>query len=274
LTGGRDYNFTGAGNYLVTGPILNSTNGAPIGLIKSGSGTLTLTAANTYTNGTTVNGGVLLVHGSITGAVTVAGTATLGGNGIIRGPVTIQTGGKLSPGASIGRLTVSNTVTLNAGTTTLMELDSSVPTNDVLTVSGLFTRNGALLVTNTGPGLLAGDSFDLFNANSQTGGFNSVTLPALASGLRWNTNLLATIGLVSVEAILPPEIVVSLSDGTNFVMQFASQTGASYVLQSTTNIVPPIFWTNDQTNTGTGGSLTFQVPLSAEPQRFFRITAY
>src|ERR1051325_8504472 len=91
LTGGRNYNFTGAGNHLVTGPILNSTNGAPIGLIKAGTGTLTLAAANTYTNTTSVNGGTLLVNGSIgAGAVTVAGSATLGGDGVVRGAVTVQ----------------------------------------------------------------------------------------------------------------------------------------------------------------------------------------
>ena len=46
-----------------------------LGLNKTGLGTLTLSAANTYTGPTTVNGGTLLVNGSITSPVTVyAGT--------------------------------------------------------------------------------------------------------------------------------------------------------------------------------------------------------
>jgi autotransporter-associated beta strand protein len=276
LTGGRNYNFTGAGDHLVTGPILNSTNTAPIGLIKSGTGTLTLAGANTYTNTTTVNGGTLLVNGSIgAGAVTVAGGATLGGNGVIKGAVTVQFNGVLSPGESIGKLSVSNSVTLNAGSTTVMEIDRSIPTNDVLKVSGLFTQGGALLITNVGPDLQMGDFFDLFEAGPIAGGFSSIALPVLNAGLRWNTNSLAASGVIAVEPILPPQIAVSATDGTNLVFQLSSQTGATYVLQSATNILDsPVLWFNEQTNSGTGAMQTFLFPIGAEPQRFFRVMAY
>src|SRR5207244_4476168 len=78
LTGGRSYAFSGAGDHLVNGPILNSTNGAPISLVKSGTGTLTMAATNTYANPTTVSAGTLLVNGSITvSPVTVGNSATL-----------------------------------------------------------------------------------------------------------------------------------------------------------------------------------------------------
>jgi autotransporter-associated beta strand protein len=275
LAGGRNYNFTGAGDHLVTGPILNSTNTAPIGLIKSGTGTLTLAGANTYTNTTTVNGGTLLVNGSIgAGAVTVAATARLGGNGVIKGAVTVQLNGTLSPGASIGKLTVSNSVTLNAGSTTVMEIDRSVPTNDVLKVSGTFISGGALLITNVGPELEMGDFFDLFEAGPIAGGFSSIALPVLNAGLRWNTNLLAANGIIIVAPILPPLIFAAPGDGTNFVLQFSTQTGANYVLQSATNLIEPILWVNEQTNSGTDGVLTMRLPIGAEPQRFFRVVAY
>ena len=130
------------------------------------------------------------------------------------------------------------------------------------------------MVTNPGPALTAGDSFDLFNAGSQTSAFATITLPVLSPGLRWNTNLFAAAGVISVENILPPQIVVSLISGPNLILQYASQTGTSYVLQSTTNIAPPILWSNNQTNSGTGATQTFQVPISSEPQRFFRVMAY
>jgi autotransporter-associated beta strand protein len=94
--------------------------------------TVTFTAANTYSGTTTVSGGRLLVSntsGSATGssAVTVsgstgAGNGTLGGNGSIAGAVTVTSAsataaGVLSPGTSLGQLTVGTGVT--AGNTAM-----------------------------------------------------------------------------------------------------------------------------------------------------------
>jgi hypothetical protein len=120
-----------------------------------------------------------------------------------------------------------------------------------------------------------GDTFDLFETGPPGGAFSSITLPALTAGLRWNTNSLAASGIISVEPILPPQITASVTDGTNLVLQFSSQTGANYVLQSATNLIEqPIVWSNDQTNSGTGALQTFQLPIGAEPLRFFRVMAY
>ncbi len=146
LTGARSYAFFGAGNHLVNGPILNSNNGAPISLTKSGTGTLRLAATNSYGNGTTVYGGALLVNGWITGAVTVATSAILGGVGTIRGTVTVQSGGVLAPGDGVGTLAVSNLV-LNSGAASQYGLGSN---SDLTAVSSNLTVAGTLSITDSG----------------------------------------------------------------------------------------------------------------------------
>lgn len=70
---------------------------------QNGTGTTTLDVANTYTGGTTINDGTLLVNNTSgsatgTGAVAVNDGATLGGTGSISGTVTIASGATLSPG--------------------------------------------------------------------------------------------------------------------------------------------------------------------------------
>mgnify|MGYP000266774210 CR=1 FL=1 len=82
---------------------------------KSGTGVLALSGPNSYTGTTTVNSGTLRVNGTHTGGgvYTVKNTATLGGIGSIGSGVTVEAGGKLSPGNSIGDITVS-TLSLDA----------------------------------------------------------------------------------------------------------------------------------------------------------------
>jgi fibronectin-binding autotransporter adhesin len=83
-------------------------------LTKSGAGTLTLTASNNFSGATTISGGALVVNGTNTGsAVSVGSTGTLGGAGSV-GATTVQNGGFISPGNSIGTLSV-DTLTLEGG---------------------------------------------------------------------------------------------------------------------------------------------------------------
>jgi autotransporter-associated beta strand protein len=276
LMGARSYAFSGAGSHLVVGPILNSTNGAPIGLIKSGAGTLTLAANNTYTNTTSVNGGTLWVNGSIgPGAVTVAATATLGGSGTIKAPVTVQSGGTLAPGGSIGKLTVSNSVTLQAGSTTLIEISGAPLTNDELRVTGLLMYGGNLFVTNIAGDLAPGNAFTLIQAPSHTSAFASVSLPPLNVGLAWDTSGLAN-GLISVIATSPPVIVSYALQGTGeFQVSGNGSASQSYQLFATTVLAPPVSWTLvTATVSDTNGGFQFSDLESTNyPQRFYRVVA-
>jgi autotransporter-associated beta strand protein len=75
---------------------------------KSGTGTWTLSGANTYTGTTSVDAGTLIISGTHTGgaAYTVASGATLGGIGNINtaADAGVSILGSLSPGESIGTL--------------------------------------------------------------------------------------------------------------------------------------------------------------------------
>lgn len=125
--------FAGA----IQGPFNNN-------LTKVGTGTLTLTGANTYGGTTTVSAGALQVGSSGvgqtgTGAVSVASTGTILGTGIVRGSnVTFASGSTLRPGdtmadSSHGTLTFTpvgtGTYNVQAGSNVILGLSSATATD-------------------------------------------------------------------------------------------------------------------------------------------------
>lgn len=197
---------------------ISSAIGGSGSVVKNNSSILVLSGANTFTGSTTINGGTLLVNGSLGGGAVKAVSGQLSGNGTVGGAVTVQSGGTLSPGSGVGTLTVNNSVTLQAGGTTLMELSKGQNANDQLVVSGSLTCGGTLVVTNLSGSLVAGDTFKLFQAGTITGSFGSVSLPALSAGLGWSTANLSN-GVIRVVQTTPTNVVWNLS-GTNLMMSW------------------------------------------------------
>jgi rhamnogalacturonan endolyase len=243
-------NNTGSNHF--GGVIHDGGAGQGIALVKQGAGMQVLSGNSTLSGGVTVNAGTLLVHGQLQNSGVIANAGKLGGDGIIAGVVSVNPGAKLSPGASIGQLTFGSSLTLAAGSTTLMELSKLPLTNDTVNVTGTLNLGGTLIVTNLGgAALAAGDSFQLFTAGSFSGNFAAVTLPSLGAGLFWNTNQLASQGWLSIGSPEPPLITGVSVVGGNLIFSGTGGTpGGSYFVLTSTNVALPVAnWTRILTNT-------------------------
>lgn len=267
------YNRDGSMTYsgVISGPG-NVTNAGP--------GVVSLSGANTYTGTTAINAGTLRVNSpgslAVESAVTVNSGGTLGGTGTINGPVTIAAGGTLAPGASVGTLTINNTVSL--GGTTVMEVsrDNGFAEYDQLNVGGLtLNYGGALVITNIGiTSLRSGDTFNLFAAGTINPGFAPVNLPPLLPGLSWVNDLNANGSISITGTIIPPQFSAPVLSGNTVTFNGTGGVafGSYYVLTSTEVGDPVANWTPIATNVfDAGGNFSFQDTDPSAPQRFYMI---
>ncbi len=192
-----------------------------VAVTKVGSGTLYLDGNNTYSGVTTVSAG------------------TLGGVGSLAGNLVVQSTGTVDPGDTIGTFTVGGTANL-AGTVAMEINQTNAATNDMLSVAGAITASGTLNVSNTGPSIINGSVFHLFN-KAVTG--LTVNLPPKdptgTTNYTWANNV-ATDGSVQLTAggIVtinpnPTNIVFSVTGNALTLSWPADHTG--WTLQAQTN---------------------------------------
>lgn len=213
----------GTGIVTITAAIAAADNLSAL-VQNSATSPLILSNANTYTNSITVSNGMLLVNGSVGTAgkaaapLTVGNGGWLGGIGTINRPVTIQSGGTLAPGtngAVTGTLTIASNITLSGNL--YFKLDKSLAqSNDMVKITGtaILTNagSGTLIISNLGPALVVGDTFQLFSQPLLNG--NALTISGPANFI----NNLSVNGSVTVTTGNPaPEIssVLPASGSTN-----------------------------------------------------------
>ena len=267
------------------------------GLAKLGSGTLTLSGASTFTGPTLVSAGTLALasSGSIAASTNIGVAAgavfdvssvsgyslgsgrTLWGNGTVNGNCTLGSGAILAPGSNaIGRLTFNHALALAAGSTNLFEISHSPLTNDSVAVAGALTGGGTLVVTSLSGTLAAGDSFKLFNAGNYSVAFTNVVLPSLNdSSLAWNTNALATNGVISVVVAAPPTPPVfssaAWSDNHFVFCATGGVAGADFYLLNSTNLAVPMSnWARLLTNQfDSNGSFNYTNSTGSNARSFY-----
>ncbi|HYG23775.1 MAG TPA: autotransporter-associated beta strand repeat-containing protein [Verrucomicrobiae bacterium] len=245
-------------------------------LVKQGAGRLTIAGNNSYTGETVVSNGTLNVSGIIgaSSAVRALTDSSLTGDGLIQSPVTIN--GTLSPGSSVGALRINNLLTLGAGSTTLMELDSAANTNDSIRALTQVSYGGTLIVTNLSGELTDGKVFMLFEAAARSGAFDAINLPVLPEGLIW-TNRLFVDGSIAITRLplLRPFISGSRLLGTNLEITGTGGTpnGSYRVISSTNLALPLIFWTPVIESRFTpGGDFSNSIPLNpSSPSMFLQL---
>ena len=201
LTVGGNNLSTEVAGVIQDGGVNGGTGGS---LVKTGSGTLTLSGINTYAGATVVDAGTLVVNGSIASSVltTVNSGGTLAGTGTV-GSVLVTSGGIFAPGPSAtpGTMTVAGNLAFESGGIYLVQVDSAGASR--ADVSGTATLTGGNVQAVFAPG----SSLTRQQMILHTGGlggteFSGVTtnLPGFAVSLSYTPtdvllNLTAGLGL-------------------------------------------------------------------------------
>jgi hypothetical protein len=169
-------------------------------------------------------------------------------------------------------LTFGRDLTFLAGSTTVMEINADLPTNDLVRVTNTLTYGGALTVNNLAGTPAAGQSFFLFDAGAYTGGFTATNLPALPGGLEWHwspTN--GTLSVIASLALNPTNLTYSVSNDELMLSWPSEHTG--WRLQMQTNTLATglgVDWIDVP-----GSELTNSVTLPVDSNHgsaFFRLT--
>jgi hypothetical protein len=242
-------------------------SGPTAGFFVSGSGSVYLNGANTYTN------------------PTFATTGFLGGNGSIAGPLDVSSNATVGAGSNtgIGTFSVGMGMVLTNGSKVSIRINKSLAqSSDLISVSGgvityAGSAAGPMTITNIGTVPLAvGDTFQIFNQAVQGGAAMTIT----GGGVTWANNL-AVNG--SIQVSFPYQILTTSPKITSFKLQSGSAiisgtngvAGATAFLLTTTNLLQPLSqWQTVGTNVLASSSFTVTNSVStSSPQQFYLLSS-
>ncbi len=316
ISGANDLQLSGPIALSITSPVITNNNsgatilsgiisGTGFGLTTRGTGTMTLSGANTFDGGVTIASGTVKlanVSGSATGsgAVSVASGAFLSGNGTASGAVTVN--GTIAPGSSVGALATGGE-TWAGGGHYVFEVNQAAGTAGVSPGWDKLNITGSLNITATSGSKFniditsltlanaAGAVSDFDNTNSYSWVIASTTTGV--TGFDTNAFALNTAGFVNSlgsgsfslstngnNLLLNFTVPNLVQDPTSFVTTgagqgtFAGSPNTTYTIQYADALGNPTNWQllNTVLTDGSGvGVFSDPSAPNGQSQRFYRV---
>ena len=212
-----------AGVVTYSSAITNSTGtgGGAVGIVKVGTGILSLTGVNTYTGGTTVNNGTLLLNGANTGT------------GVIRGNVTINQGATLqlaSPNALGNTAGVKvDTVNINGGTLDdIASLDQGF--------NQVYNLTGGTMQSNGGISNPIASQYYAMGNGTAVNTFASATTSTIAGRLNLrNDNFHTNVTFTVEDGAAPTDLLLSAAITESFPAVGITKDGPGFMKVTGTN---------------------------------------
>ena len=150
--------------------------------------------------------------------------------------MTVENGGTISPGTSVGTLTLATNLTLEAGSTNYFEVTNSPGASDQIIVgSNLIVSNSTIAINVQGTALEPGTNTLIQYAGTLSGSFNpTVALVggSVNSSLTIDTSIPGQVNLVLIPQVTivsqPADLIVSTNDPASFTVEVTGTAPISY----------------------------------------------